>query len=184
MGIYQRGKSWYYDFKHRGERYSGCIGAVSKTRAKEIFTKKKTEAAEKRYESLARKPSPRLDKFVGDYFVYYRANHRPRAVERHETSWVSIAPVLGAKRLDEISPFDLELYRQKRQKLGRSEVTINRELGFLRNLYTVAIDWGKAAENPVKKVRFARENNGRIRFLSVGEEAALLTQCKMPLRPL
>ena len=27
MSLYQRGKSWYYDFQYRGERYTGCIGA-------------------------------------------------------------------------------------------------------------------------------------------------------------
>ena len=46
VSLYQRGKSWYYDFKYRGERYTGCIGAVSKTVAKEILAKKKAEAVE------------------------------------------------------------------------------------------------------------------------------------------
>ena len=72
MSIYQRGKSWYYDFQHRGERYTGCIGAVSKTVAKEILAKKKTEAVEGRYAVPSQKPSPRLEDFVIDYFVYYR----------------------------------------------------------------------------------------------------------------
>lgn len=46
VSIYKRGKSWYYDFQYRGERYAGCIGAVSKTVAKEVLAKKKTEAKE------------------------------------------------------------------------------------------------------------------------------------------
>ena len=50
MSIYQRGKSWYYDFQSRGERYAGCIGQVSKTVAKEVLARKKAEAAEGRYE--------------------------------------------------------------------------------------------------------------------------------------
>ena len=29
MSLYQRGKSWYYDFRYRGERYTGNIGPVS-----------------------------------------------------------------------------------------------------------------------------------------------------------
>ena len=44
VSIYQRGKSWYYDFQYRGERYTGCIGAVSKTVAKEILAKKRSGA--------------------------------------------------------------------------------------------------------------------------------------------
>jgi hypothetical protein len=41
MSLYQRGKSWYYDFQYRGERYTSCIGPVSKTVAKEILAKKR-----------------------------------------------------------------------------------------------------------------------------------------------
>ena len=183
MSLYQRGKSWYYDFLYRGERYTGCIGPVSKTVAKEIIAKKKAEAVEGRYELPSKKPSPRLDDIVEEYFAYYRANRRPRSVIRHETSWHAIQPLLGTKRLDEISPLDLERYRRQRKHVGRSDVTINRELVFLRHLYNMAITWGKATDNPVKKVRFARENNGRIRMLSLDEEAHLLAHCGPQLKP-
>lgn len=184
MSLYQRGKSWYYDFWHRGERYRGCIGQVSKTVAKEILTKKKAEAVEGRYELPTKKLSPRLEDFATEYFAYYQANRRPRSVIRHTTSWHAMQPFLGGKRLDEIVPLDLERYRRQRKQKGRSDVTINRELSFLRHLYTMAITWGKATENPVKKVRFARENNGRIRWLSLDEEACLLAHCGPQLRPL
>ena len=63
-------------------------------------------------------------------------------------------------------------------------MTINRELAFLRNLYTMAITWGKAAENPVKEVRFARENNGRMCIFTPEEETELLAHCGPQLQPL
>jgi integrase len=184
MSIYQRGKTWYYDFQSRGERYAGCIGQVSKTVAKEVLTRKKAEAAEGRYSAPAKKPSPLLKDFVEEYFEYYRANRRPRSVVRHETSWHAVQPMLGTKRLDEISPLDLERYRRLRKQADRSEITINRELAFLRNLYNVAITWGKATENPVRKVRFAREHNERPRFLSPEEEMRLLDHCDVQLKPI
>ena len=184
MSLYQRGKSWYYDFWHRGERYRGCIGPVSMTVAKEILATKKADAVKGRYELPTKKPSALLEDFVKDYFAYYQANRRPRSVKRHEVSWHAIQPVLGRKRLQEISPFDLERYRRARKQDGRSDVTINRELAFLRHVYTMAITWGKANENPVKKVRFAREDNGRVRTLSPEEEARLLAHCAPHLEPL
>jgi hypothetical protein len=184
VSIYQRGKSWYYDFQYRSERYTGCIGAVSKTVAKEILAKKKGEAVAGRYKLPSHKPSPRLEDFVIDYFVYYRANRRPRSVLRHETSWHVLQPLLGAKRLDEITPFDLERYRRDRKQARKTDVTINRELAFLRHVYSMAITWGKTTDNPVKKVRFARENNGRMRMLSYEEEARLQAYCGLQLRPL
>jgi integrase len=184
MSIYQRGKSWYYDFQYRGERYAGCIGQVSKTVAKEVLARKKAEAAEGRYSAPAKKQGPFLEDFVKEYLDYYRANRRPHSVRRHEISWRAIQPVFGSKRLEEVSPLDLERYRRQRKQMGKNDVTINRELAFLRHLYTMAVTWGKATENPVKKVRFSREDNGRIRMLSPDEETRLLAHCGAQLKPL
>ena len=157
---------------------------MSKTVAKEVLARKRAEAAEERYSAPAKKPSPLLKDFVEEYLEYYRAHRRPRSAKRHEASWHAVQPVLGTKRLVEISPFDLERYRRQRQQADRSEITSNRELAFLRNLYNVAIAWGKATENPVSKVRFAREHNQRTRFLSPEEETRLLDRCDVQLKPL
>jgi hypothetical protein len=69
MSLYQRGKSWYYDFHYRGERHTGCVGQVSKTVAKEILAKKKAEAVEGRYELPSKKPTPKLKEFAKEYFA-------------------------------------------------------------------------------------------------------------------
>jgi integrase len=175
---------WWYEFVDDGERYRGPIGPVSKTRAKEVETRKRAEVAEGHYKPLSKKLSPRLEEFIEDYFAYYRTNRRAHSVRRHVTSWQAIQPVFGTKRLDEISPFDLERYRRQRKQAGRSDVTVNREFTFLRHVYSMAITWGKATENPVKKVRFAREDNGRVRMLSLEEETRLLAHCGPQLKPL
>jgi len=46
------------------------------------------------------------------------------------------------------------------------------------------VEWGKATKNPVKDVRLARENNGRVRWLTEDEEARLLAHCGPQLWPL
>jgi hypothetical protein len=43
-------------------------------------------------------------------------------------------PVFGGKRLDDISPFDLERYRRDRKQQGKNDVTINRKLAFLMSI--------------------------------------------------
>jgi integrase len=184
MSLYQRGKSWYYDFMYRGQRYTGNIGPVSKTIAKEIMAKKKAEAVEGRYELPSKKPSPMFETVAADYLRYYRANRQPKSVERHEMAYQALKATFAGKRLADITPFLIERYKQTRKAQGRSEVTINRELAFLKNLFTQAIAWGKVAENPVKQVRLFREDNARTRFLTEEEEARLLACCNPQLRPL
>jgi integrase len=185
VSLYQRGRSWYYDFLYRGERYSGCIGPVSRTVAKEILAKKKAEAVEGRYELPSKKPSPRLEEFVvKEYFPYYRANRRPQSVKRHETAFRAMTPTFGHLRLSEISPLAIERYKRQRKVDGVTEVTIKRELAFLKNVFTKAVEWDKTGENPIKKVRLYREDNSRTRFLTDEEEDRLLPHCKPQLQSL
>ena len=91
MSIYQRGKSWYYDFQSRGERYAGCIGQVSKTVAKEVLARKRAEAAEGRYSAPAKKRSSFFEDMAAEYLQYYQANRRPKSFERHQmASWFGV----------------------------------------------------------------------------------------------
>jgi integrase len=184
MSLYQRGKSWYYDFQYRGERYTGCIGPISRTVAKEVMAKKKAEAVEGRYELPSKKLTPKLEEFAKEYFAYYRANRRPRSAERHETSYRAMHSTFGHARLADITPLAIERYKRQRKDEGVSEATINRELAFLKNLFTKAIECGMTAENPVKRVRLYREQDGRTRYLTEDEESRLLACCGPQLQPL
>ena len=139
MSLYQRGKSWYYDFQYRGERYTGCIGPVSKTVAKQILAKKKAEAVEGRYELPSKKPSPLFEAMAEEYLRYYQVNRRPRSVVRHEMAYRALQRFFTGHRLADISPFLIEKYKRSRREQGRSDVTINRELAFLKNLFTMAV---------------------------------------------
>jgi integrase len=121
---------------------------------------------------------------VDEYLRYYRVNRAPKSVRRHEMAYRAIKPLFGGKRLSDITPFLVERYKRTRIEEGLSPVTINRELAFLKNLFIMAIDWGKASENPVKQRKTFREDNGRIRFLTEEEETLLLPHCGANLKPL
>src|SRR5262249_52279150 len=151
MSLVKRGKMYWYDFWYRGERYQGSIGPVSKSVAKETELRKKAEVAEGRYKPPSKKLSPLFEDMAQEYLQYYRTNRRPRSVERHEMAYKSLQRFFGGKRLNEINSFLIERYKKTRKDEGRSEVTINRELAFLKNFFTMAIKWDKASENPVKQ---------------------------------
>ncbi|MEW6299838.1 MAG: hypothetical protein AB1671_19260 [Thermodesulfobacteriota bacterium] len=67
MSIYLRGKSWYYDFVHKGQRYTGSFGPVSRTVAKEELACKRAEVVEGRLNPHKTKKSPRFDVFAQEY---------------------------------------------------------------------------------------------------------------------
>ncbi len=55
--------------------------------------------------------------------------------------------------------------------------TVNRELGCLKHMFTMAIKWGKAAHNPVKGVKLFKEENITQRILSDAEINSLQSAC-------
>jgi integrase len=176
-------EEFVFRFQYRGQRYTGCIGPVSRTVAKEILAKKKAEAVEGRYELPSKKPSPMFDAIAKEYLRYYRDNRRPWSVERHEMAYRALKPFLAGKRIEDITLLLIERYKRERKAQKRSDVTINRELAFLKNLFTQAITWGTATTNPVKQVRLFREDNARTRFLTEEEEVRLLAHCNPQLKP-
>ncbi len=83
------------------------------------------------------------------------------------------------KRLDEISPFDLERMKADMGKAGISPKTIAHCLGLIRAMYNRAADWNLYdGPNPVKKIKMPVVQNARARFLSIQEADKLLAELK------
>ena len=78
LSIYLRNKSYYYDFVYKGQRYTGCIGSVSRT-LKEEEARKKAEVIEGRLNPAKARKSPRFEVFAVEYLEWSRANKKPRS---------------------------------------------------------------------------------------------------------
>jgi integrase len=184
MSLYQRGKSWYYDFVKKGQRYTGSFGEVSRTVAKEELARKKAEVLEQKLNPVKARKSPRFEDFVEDYLEWSKANKKPRSYERDVTSLVALRPFFTGKLLSDINPWLIEKYKKERKGKGKSNQTVNLELACLKTFFSKAVTWKKAVENPVKEVQMFRVNNARTRFLDEEEEYRLLAECNEHLHDL
>src|SRR5690606_38705533 len=96
------------------------------------------------------------------------------------TSICKLNEYFGKKVITEIKPSNVADYKTHRlgensyRKHGTRPATINRELACMRHMFNLAIREGKYDKNPVKGVRFEKENNKRDRFLSEDEFQRLL----------
>jgi len=85
--------------------------------------------------------------------------------------------LLGEKRLDEISSFDLERVKSDMMKKGLAAATIKHVLVLVREIYNKAMAWRKfQGTNPVRGVKMPSLNNRRERFLSHEEADKLLME--------
>jgi len=82
-----------------------------------------------------------------------------------------LLPVFGTTPIEEITPQMIRTYLDTRSDLKKT--TINRYRGTLSMIFQEAIRNGKAKVNPARLVRLHREENGRVRFITYTEEAAI-----------
>jgi integrase len=180
MAIYQRSKSYYYDFVYKGQRYVGNIGPVSRTVAKEEEIKKKRAVIEGILNPAKARKSPRLEAFAQEYLDWLRTNRQPRSVLRAEHAFRWLLPTFGQKKLNELTSWHVEQYKKTRKEYGASISTLNIELAFLRATLKKAHEWKRVADLP--SIRLLKAPEGRTRFLSEEEEAAILAVCSPALQ--
>lgn len=101
-------------------------------------------------------------RWIRDYCVANR--HKPSGIE-HKQLMLSahIVKHLGQKRLDEISPQDVQDI--KTRMIDRSPKTVNNALVVLSKMLRVAIEWGEIKEMPT--IRLLRVERKSKPFLSV-----------------
>lgn len=90
----------------------------------------------------------------------------------------------GDTPLKDITPSDIIKFKQERIDVGNEPGTINRYLALLKRIFNVAIESGVVGKNPVKRVKFASEQNQVVeRILTPTEELRLLAECSTRLKP-
>jgi hypothetical protein len=140
MAIYLRGKSWYYDFVHKGQRYTGSFGPVSKTVAKEELARKKTEVIEGKLNPAKARKSPRFDAFAEEYLSWFKMNRRPETFRRVNRTVHMLLTFFGTERLNELTAWHLEQYKKARKETGLAYASVNVELMAFKALLQKAQD--------------------------------------------
>ena len=116
------------------------------------------------------------------YMDYAKANKRSWL--RDQQILAHLKGAFGNVLLPGITALPIERYKLERLQ-AVSPATVNRELAGLKRLFNLAEQWGLyRGRNPVKGVRFLDENNLKLRMLSEGAEAALLSCCSPYLQDL
>src|SRR5881628_1135991 len=146
---------YYADGRRHREKVGGKQAAINR------YQQRKTEAREGRLPTL--QCNVPFDSFVTEYLEGERLRLRAFAeYQRHGRVWIDR---FGHRPMRGILPLDVQTWATRR----RAEVepaTVNRELSFLRRVFSVALANGLVERNPVKVVKFFDEPSGRVRYLS------------------
>ena len=187
MGVFIKRNCYWIDYYVNGRRRREKVG-TSKTLAEKALMKRRVLVAEGRFLDVKSEQRTRFKEFADIYVRDYAKSKR--SFETTDVTYLKrFGLFFGDKHLHEITTQLVQRY----QSIRRSQVNykkklpapsyINRELACLKCMFNRAIDWGYAKENPVKKVKFAKENNERTRFLEKSELKTLLDCSDERLRP-
>jgi site-specific recombinase XerD len=110
-----------------------------------------------------------FEEIAADALVYSKEHKASYRGDR--ATVVKLLPVFGKTPINEITPQTIKAYLDTRDDLKKT--TINRYRGTLSMIFQEAIRNGKATANPARLVRLYKEENGRVRFISYEEEAAI-----------
>jgi integrase len=90
-----------------------------------------------------------------------------------------IAPTLGNRLINEITPDLLEQIKKLMSEAGKKPRTIHYVLAIIRQIFNYAINRGLyAGDNPINKIKKPANDNRRMRFLTQKEAAILLNHLK------
>lgn len=164
-------------------RYADSTGKIryelagSKSTAKLLYAKRKSEALQARkLPELARRRTILLSELLDDACDYASRNHRGTRLgaDRKDYRYGVLKAALGNRPAEGLSPQELEkVLARLADERGWSPASFNRCKAFISLAYRLGVESGKVQQNPVRLVHRRREDNGRVRWLTVEEEERL-----------
>lgn len=184
MSLGRRGQSqvWYISTMVNGRQVRISTRTTNKKLAQRIHDKVVGQIAEgKWFEGLSGKHKTfkqMMDQYMSEYSIPKKASS-----ERDLSSLSHLLPFFGSRKISEITPKLIYEYKNRRRSEGASPCTINRELALMKHAFNLAVrEWEWVRENPVIRVSMEKEPPSRDRWLTCGEEDALLPVCSPWLR--
>ncbi|MGB8479888.1 MAG: hypothetical protein WCE63_13820 [Acidobacteriaceae bacterium] len=176
-GIYERVKGsgvwWIRWTDASGHKRREKIGRYSD--ATVLLAKRKTEKLQqiKLPENFRKKPLP-LSALISDAIAYSTASNGRRSTHELKLKFALIESAFGTRQAGSIAKSEIVAWLQSEaEKRNWKPGTVNRYQAAFSLIFRVAIDNEKLTVNSAARIRRKREDNGRIRFLSIKEEQRL-----------
>lgn len=175
MGIHKHPNSpyWHYKFTVNGKTISGSTKTKNKTFARQIYETTRTDYL-RNGNSLQKTENISLQDLVDEFMEWSKAN---KITWDRDIIFVGhLLKFFGNRDISDITGYDVEKFKAYRVKKV-SSTTVNKEVACLRRMYNLAIQWGKATENPTKGVKKFREPKKSFRWWTEDEIKKFLDAC-------
>lgn len=202
MALYKRNGVWWYHFVYNGRHIQKSTKVRNKRAAVDIQAAYRTKLAKGEVgieEPKVPKRVPTFGQAMKDFLEWSEQEHaaHPNTHRRYQISSKALIRCFGNRLIDSITPDDVEKFktdRAKQKKLAGKKAnrtrkaaakqlkpaTVNRELACLKHLFNR--NENAVPKNPVKGVKFLKEDNEQTRVLNAEEEKLYLLAAPQPLQ--
>jgi len=190
MSVYKKRNRWYIDYYlPDGTRKREAVSIkgkaperVTREDAKKAIAIRRAEIAQGKFELVGTIKPLVFDRLLDRYLEWAKDNHRAPARDSQVAKLLK--DFFRGRPITSITPWLIEKYKSHRKAIGRKPETINRELGILKRMFNLAIQWKIATTNPVKGVTFLQTQKYIPRVLKEWEFHKLYQAASPHLKPI
>jgi integrase len=178
VSLLKRGTVWWAYIYRDGVRYQHSTGTSNRRQAETIEAKLKEEVNNQRFQIVQTDPNMTFGALAARFIA--SGSVRPH----HIYHLKFLLPCLSDIPVLRLTKSLADEFRRARKNLNPSikDATVNRDLSVLRHILYWAVDEQLLAQNPLARMKMARERRTRRQVLSVAEEESLLGSAKGHLR--
>ena len=180
MPVYKRGDKCHFTKTINGARYRCALPtARTKAQAQDAEREKLNEIHEGTFDNP--KGIMQLVEYAEKVYLPWAKDNKRSKNDKYY--FKALKEFFKRKTFADISPLLIESFKSERRhgltKYGnqRKPASVNRELGCLSRIFSMAVRDSVAASNPCLQVSKLREENRRTRYLTPEEEQQLLEVC-------
>jgi len=179
MSVYKVSGIWRYRFMLSGRRYFKALPEIeTKSQARAAEEARKTHIREGRDGEASADTNFRA--FVNGVFLPWVETNLARGTcQSYRWRCADLIEVFGALDLAEVSQIAIERFKREQLKrktkrgAAQSTASVNRYLQILASVFTRAESLGLSRRDGRPRIETLREDNARIRYLTLAEESAL-----------
>ena len=184
-GLYKRGNSKFYWMCYQdnsGEVQRKSTGKTTQKEAEYVLVCRRKEIKEGKLPEF-NKGKCKFAELAKEYDTWAK---QQRGYRTKKFIMRQLVEEFGNLNVMDLNTMIVERYQTKHLST-RKPATTNRMMACLKHMLTKAVDWNMANEETLKqvrKVKFLKENNKRLRFLDVDECKRLISCCPKHLKPI
>jgi len=182
-GLYKRGNVFWMTYKVDGILYRYSTGKATQKEAEYVLACRRKEIEEGRLPEF-NKGRCKFAQLAKEYDTTWAKQQKGYGSKKYIIR--QLVEEFGNLNVKDLDTMIVERYQGKYLRT-RKPATANRMLACLKHMMTKAVDWNMANEETLKRVRkvkFLKENNIRLRFLNADECKRLIGCCPKHLKPI